>query len=387
VPARLAGTWSRARDQLAAIPATASLFLKPDGSAWQEGERFRQPRLAALLRRLATEGVRTLYTGGVAAAIERDMAANGGFVTAADLAGYRPQEGVVVRTPYRGYEVASAGGRAWGNTLTEMLNILGHFELQRADPTAREVEILARVIAQALEDRPQQLGTLKPKVDGFALEMLSSREFAAERAGQIRAALSAGRGSAPSAGSDDDTHDTSHLSVMDAEGNAVALTMSIGPSFGTRAATAELGFLYGYSYRMRSDPTPNARDLTEMTPTIISREGQPLLTIGGAGSERIPSAILQVVSNVIDRGWPLERAMTAPRISAIRSAVRMQPGFADAIETELERRGFTVETIEPTDARHAGLVHAVYRDPETGRLLGAADLGDGGSAGGVGSRE
>ena len=382
VPERLAGTWRRTRDQLAGSAGAARTFLKPDGSTWSAGERFRQPALARVLRQLADSGVEVLYRGGIADAIARDMARNRGFVTAADLAGYRAQDGVIVRTRYRGHEVASAGGRAWGNTMTEMLNILGNFELRRGPPDAREVELFARVIAQALEDRPQQLGTLRPKPDGLPLETLSSPEFAKERAERIRRAMAGepvphGAGPAP-----DQAGDTSHLSFMDTEGNAVALTMSIGPSFGTRVATEELGFLYGYSYRMRSDPTPGARDLTEMTPTIVSRDGQPVLVIGGAGSERIPSAILQVLSNRIDRDWPLGRALLAPRISAVDTMVRMQPGFPAAIRRALEIRGFQVEIIARDDPRHAGLVHAVGYDPASGRFTGAADRDDSGSAAG-----
>ncbi|MEZ4455173.1 MAG: gamma-glutamyltransferase [Gemmatimonadales bacterium] len=383
VPARLAAAFARTRTALAATPGAARHFLKPDGSAYREGERFRQPALAALLRRLAADGVEALYHGTVAEAIAAEMRAGGGFVTAADLAAYRVQDGVVVRTPYRGYDVASAGGRAWGNTLTEMLNILGNFPPPRGEPDPAGAELLARIVAQSLEDRPQQLGTLKPKLDGFPLDTLSSAPFAADRANRIRAAL--GRGPAAAEGGSGD-HDTSHLSVMDAEGNAVALTMSIGPTFGTRIASAESGFLFGYSYRMRSDPTPNARDLTEMTPTIVSSGGRPVLVIGGAGSERIPSAILQVMSNVIDRGWSLPRAMTAPRLSAAGAVIRLQPGFRPDVATALAAQGFRIETIAPDDPRHAGLVHAVARDPATGRFLGAADAGDSGSAGGPGAR-
>jgi gamma-glutamyltranspeptidase / glutathione hydrolase len=380
VPDRLAGTWARVRDQLARSEGAAANFLKPDGSTWKAGERFRQPVLARLLRRLADSGVAVLYHGAVAETIAHDMAGHGGYVTAADLAGYRAQDGMIVHTDYRGYDVASAGGRAWGNTLAEMLGILSHFELRNGPPDAREVELLARVIAQSLEDRPQQLGTLKPKADGLPLETLSSPAFAAERAERIRTAL----GGPPPSGGRAPNHegDTSHLSVMDAEGNAVALTMSIGPSFGTRVSTPALGFIYAYSYRMRSDPTPNARDLTEMTPTIISRNGRPVLTIGGAGSERIPSAIMLVASNVIDRGWSLERAMAAPRLAAVDSLIRLHPEFPDAIRQALEARGFVVETIPHGDARHAGLVHAVQYNRTTGRFTGVADADDGGSAAG-----
>ena len=314
VPPRLAATWQQTRAALAKHPGAAKNFLKPDGSTWQAGEAFRQPNLARVLRQIATEGVAVFYRGAIAEAMVRDIASNGGFVQKQDLQNYRAQPGVVVRTDYRGFKIASAGGRAWGNTLAEMLNILTHFTLGQTEPTTDEIELLARVIAQAMEDRPQEIGTLKPKQNGYSLPKLSSPAFAAQRAELIRRKLLPGK--QPVAPNEEETHDTTHLSVLDAAGNAVSLTTSIGPSFGARVATPELGFLYAHSYKMRSDPTPNTRDLTEMTPTIVVRQNQPLLALGGAGSERIPTAILQVLSNVLDRGWSLEQAMRAPAFSA-----------------------------------------------------------------------
>jgi gamma-glutamyltranspeptidase/glutathione hydrolase len=289
------------------------------------------------------------------------------------------QPGVAVRADYRGSQVVSAGGRAWGNTLAEMLNILAHFEPGQAAPTAEEIEALARVIAQALADRPQELGTLKPRPDGYPLSLLSSPAFAAQRAALIRQKLPP-RPAIPQSRNDEEWGDTTHLAVMDAAGNAVSLTTSIGPAFGARVATPELGFLYAHSYRMRSDPRPRARDLTEMTPTIVFRQGQPLLALGGAGSERIPSAILQVLSNVLDRGWTLEQAMRAPRIFCVGQKLRLHEGFAPALIEVLHSRGFEIEMVLPNAARHQGLVHAAQYDPATKTWFGAADPGDSGSA-------
>jgi gamma-glutamyltranspeptidase/glutathione hydrolase len=312
----------------------------------------------------------------------RDVAAHGGFWRKEDLLNYRAQPGVVVRSVYRGYQVVSAGGRAWGNTLSEMLNILSHFKLSQGEPTADEIELLARVIAQALADRPQELGTLKPKPDGYPLRLLSSPAFAAERAELIRQRLRSGSSNAPPGPPEGGTTntDTTHLSVMDAAGNAVSLTTSIGPSFGARVATPELGFLYAHSYRMRSAPQPRERDLTEMTPTIVFKDGQPLLAVGAAGSERIPSAILQIISNALDRRWTLERAMLAPRIFCVEQKLRLHPGFASAAIEALRDRGFEIEIVPPDAARHQGLAHAVQYDPLTKTYSGAADPGDSGSA-------
>lgn len=377
VPPRLAASWASARQRLADDKGAATIFLKADGSAYQAGDLFRQPRLAETLRRIAEFGAGDFYRGAIAKTIARNVEQHGGFIRQKDLERYRAQAGILVRADYRGHQVVSAGGRAWGNTLAEMLNILDHFKIG-AEPTAEEIEIIARIIAQAMDDRPQEIGTLKPKAGGYALAQLSSREFAKQRAELIRKKLTPSQPSIER--QPDESHDTTHLSVMDAAGNVVSLTTSIGPAFGARVATPELGFLYGHSYRMRSDPAPRSRDLTEMTPTVVFRRGQPVLTIGGAGSERIPTAILQVISNVIDRGWALERAMEAPRIFCLGNKLRMHAGFSAEMMETMRARGFEIEVVELGAARHQGLIHAVSFNPKSGEFTGAADREDSGNA-------
>jgi gamma-glutamyltranspeptidase/glutathione hydrolase len=378
VPPRLAATWASAREALRSNPGAAQNFLKPDGSAYQTGEVFRQPRLAQVLRQVAVSGAGAFYRGPIADAIARDVDRRGGFIRKQDLENYRAQPGVVVRATYRGYEVATAGGRAWGDTLVEMLNILDQFSIGHAAPTGQEVEILARVMAQALADRPQEIGSLKPKKDGYHLATLSSRQFGVERATLIKQQLLAPSGTQRQG----EQHDTTHLSVIDEAGNTVALTTSIGPSFGSRMATPELGFLYAHSYRMRADPTPGSRDETEMTPTILFRDNKPALAIGAAGSELIPTAILQIISNLVDRGYTLEQAFSAPRIFCLNRRLRVQVGFPAALSDYLRARGFELEQATPDSTFHSGLAQAVQYDPATGEYFGAADPQADGSAAG-----
>jgi len=383
VTPNVAAIWQNGREQLAGNAGASAAYLKPDGSAYEEGEVFKNPQVARVLRALAESGPEVFYRGWIAEAIVKDAKKNGGYIRASDLEDYAPQPATVVRTSYRGYEIVTLGRHAWGNTLAEMLNILGHFRLRPGGPTTRDVELFARIIRQALDDRPQLLGSLKPKPGGYALEEISSTEFAAQRAEQIRREMeSAG---VPPSAPDDSTErgETTHLSAMDAEGNAVALTTSIGPRFGSRVATPELGFLYAHSYRMRSDPTPHERDLTEMTPTIVLRDGRPILAIGAAGSAMIPGAILHVLSYVIDRGYPLEKAMQAPRIAWSGSTLRVHEDWPRAFAERLRARGFTKMDVLPrTINRHLGIVQAVLLDEKSGEFVGAADpVYDGAAAG------
>jgi len=373
--------WVSTRERLARNSGAAQSYLKEDGSAYQPGDVFSNPRLARALRQIAESGPKAFYRGAAAQAMVRDARENGGYLQPRDLREFRALRSVVHRTTYRSYEVLAVGRRAWGGTLMEMLNILDHFTLGPGEPTAEEIEILARSVAQAIADRPQEVGTLKPKPQGVPLEEISSREFAGRRAEQIKRQLT----TPPQAMAPDkpvEPGETTHLAVMDAEGNAVSLTTSIGPRFGARVASPELGFLYAHSYRMRSDPTPLARDETEMTPTIVLRNGRPVLAIGAAGSERIPAAILQVISNVIDRGQPLHAAVNSPRIFCLGNKLRLDARFSPTVAAALRRRGFDVEVTPHELSRHLGIVHAVQYDPRTGEYLGTADpVYDGAAAG------
>lgn len=374
VTPRVADIWAREADRLGRNPGARLNYLKPDGSPYKGGEVFRHPRLAQLFRTLARSGPEKFYRGAIAAAMVRDVREHGGFLGAADLRDYQPEAGAVVRTTYRNCEVLTLGRHAWGNTLAEMLNILGHFSISRGEPAAPEVELMARTIAQALDDRPQVLGSLAPKREGYPLDLISSREFARERAERIRRRLE----ESPVPGAETKPvqppeGDTTHVSVMDAEGNAVALTTSVGPHFGARVVTPELGFSYAHSYRMESGVDASGRDLTEMTPTIVLRDGRPWVAIGAAGSERIPAAILQVLSNLLDRGYGLEKAVAAPRVFCVANRLRIQDEFPAATVTALRGRRFEVEIVPREFSRHVGIVQAVLYDPASGEYVGAAD--------------
>lgn len=369
VTPRLAEIFAAERAKLASDPGARRHFLRSDGAPYAAGETLRQPALAETLRRLARGGTRAFYGAEAGAALAGDLAA--GFVRAADLAAYRPGEGLLVRGRFRDATVISLGRHAWGNTLAELLNIASHFEFAPGGPDPREVELLTRIIAQAMEDRPQFLRTLAPKAGGVPLEQLPAAELARERAERIRAAL--GRPVRREAGpAPDDGHDTTHLSTIDREGNAVALTTSIGPRFGAGVAHPELGFFYAHSYQMAGGTAkPGARDLTEMSPCIALRDGGQVLSLGAAGSERIPPSVMQVLVNRLGRGWPLERSVRAPRVFCERTRVRLHEELRGA-DRHLQALGFAVEVAEGI-ARHLGIVHAVEFDPRTGVLDGAAD--------------
>ena len=370
VTAAVAKDWRAREAVFRSDPGASRWYLKPDGSAYREGEIYRNPPLARLLRILATSGPDPFYAGEIAETIAGDVSGNGGFLRLEDLRDYEAPEAGIIESKYRSLRTASASVRAWGNTMAEMLNIQNHFAISPGEPKPDEVLVQALVIAQALADRPQGLETLAPKPGGFPIEQLSSPEFAAGRAKLIRRRL---RGEIPlnPGGEPPADHDTTHVSVMDAGGNAVALTTSIGPAFGAGVVSPELGFFYAHSYRMRSHPAPDARDDTEMTPTIVFQNRRPWLAIGAAGSQRIPPAIYQVIANLVDRRYPLRRAVSAPRLYAVGAKVWLEAGFSDEVVRLLRDRGYQV-VMDPKSF-HLGRVHAVLYNAATGRYEGAAD--------------
>ncbi|MGH9792982.1 MAG: gamma-glutamyltransferase family protein [Candidatus Acidiferrales bacterium] len=380
----IAEIFSAEREKLTRNLGAAANFLKPDGSTYAAGEIFKQPRLARTLKEIARRGPATLYRGALGKALVKDVTANGGYVRESDLRAYEALAGVVHRANYRGYEVLTAGRRAWGGTLVEMLHILAQFEIGRGEPTSQELEILARTIAQAIADRPQQVGSLTSKPVGYTLEEMATPEFGRKRAELVRKQLSQPASGSPAQSNPlRDGHETTHLSVIDAEGNAVALTTSIGPRFGDGLATLELGFLYAHSYRMDGEPMPRLRDETEQTPTIVLKNGRPVLALGAAGSARIPGTVLQVISNVVDRGWPLEGAVAAPRLYCQGVNVRIHEGFPPQTLDALRAAGLKLDVVkQASHARHVGIVHAVAFDPASGEFTGMADPAYDGAAAG-----
>lgn len=358
----------RYQETLVLYPGTRRHFFKPDGSPYSRGERFVQPALARTLRILAREGTAALYRGELARSFVSDMQRNGGLVTLDDLARYRPRAGEIVEGSYRGYRVVARGGNCDGASVIQMLQMLEHFPLARYRPEDPEyIHILAQVL---------YLGRIDELVPDW---IQVSPAHAARRVREIdleRVLPMATRGGETRQG------ETHHFSVVDSQGNAVAITQSIGPQFGAKAASPELGFFYGYSYDMNDDPVPFKREKTEQSPTMVLAGDRPFLVLGAAGSGRIPGAVVRTVVNVVDHGMTLEDALAAPRWFWAEDGLRMENlGLGEALLDRLRRYGYEVRLYEGRDP-YFGSVHAVFLDPATGVLYGAGDPRDHGGGGG-----
>lgn len=395
------------RLQLTRYPGTRAHFYKADGSPYREGEVFRQPALARTLRILAREGTRALYHGSLAQAVVADMEEHGGLIRLDDLEGYEPEEGPVVRGSYRNYEIVSRGGNCDGASVIEMLQILEHFQLADYDPADPEyIHILAQAlyiggldeyVSDWIQVSKAHAARRVREIDLHRALPVPVRDPGASRAPSVTVGDSGAPrtlhvpapdpGTPPARGPslpapDVPGGDTNHVSVVDAAGNAVSITQSIGPRFGSKVVNPELGFFYAYSYDMNDDPVPGQREKTEQSPTMLLKDGGPFLVLGSAGSARIPGSIVATTVNVIDHGMSLEEALAAPRWFLMGGELRIEASHLShpVLET-LEGLGYTLSAYDGLDGYFAK-VHAVLVDPATGELRGGSDPRDLGAAGG-----
>jgi gamma-glutamyltranspeptidase/glutathione hydrolase len=393
------------RESLSRGPEAAGIFLLPDGSPPPPGYRLRQADLARTLRRVADRGPGGFYRGPVARAIAKDMARRGGLITEEDLRGYR----AVVRRPiegrYRGYRIVttpppSSGGVA----LLETLNILEGFDLGAAGRgSSASLHLIAEAERRAFADRAVHLGD--PDFVEVPTAVLVSKEYAALRAKDLdprRASSSAELGAGnpwpvnsgtadapPPAGRlSTESPDTNHFSVVDAAGNAVAVTYTLNSNFGARRVARGTGVLLNNEMDDFSIApgvpnqfelvgseanaiAPGKRMLSSMTPTLVEREGRLVLVAGAPGGPTIISTVLQIVLNVIDFDMDPMAAVCAGRVHHQwrPDELRVEPGaLAADVVANLEARGHRV-----VETRPFGAAHVIGRDQATGAWLGAAD--------------
>lgn len=346
-------------------PGTVKHFFKEDGSCLEEGDVLVQPGLAKTLDILAEEGSGALYKGQIAQAIVRDMEANHGLIRAQDLEAYQPLKGEIVEGNYRGHKIVSRGGQCDGASVIEVLQILEEFDLAGyavTDPVYLHILAQALYIGHADEYLPDWQQVSKE------LALRRVREIDLDRALPVPIRIPKKEGQ------------TNHLSVIDAEGNAVALTQSIGPSFGSKVVNPELGFFYAYSYDMNDEPRPFQREKTSQSPTFLFKGNKLFMVLGSAGSSRIVSSIVHTVVNVIDHGMTLKEAVSHPRLFLHEGELRLEAfHLSDSALDRLEGLGYRIKAYGNLDGWF-GRVHAL----QVGRQIsGAADPRDFGAAKGV----
>ena len=364
-------------DYVRGNPEASRIYLATDGMPYEAGERLSNPDYARTLRTLAEHGPDDFYTGSLASRVSQDLAANGSFVTAEDLAEYAFRDVQPVEGTYRDYRVVSSPPPHGGPTLVAILNILEGFDLASLEHnSAAYIYLVSMAMKAAFADRNPYIAD--PEFADVPLAWMTSKERALEWQQTIRADEPITVTFAPP-----EPPDTTHVSVMDRWGNCVALTHSLGSSSGV--ITPGLGFMYNNSMvnfnPVASHPNsiaPRKSRTTGMTPTIIYKGDRPVMVIGAPGATRIITSLAQVIVNVLDHGMTVSDAVLPPRFDCQGDLIKCQARIPEYVCAEIRKR----HPVMRLPQSHGGLalVHAIVADPETGELTGAADSGAGGMA-------
>lgn len=381
---------ARAAKDLAKDPTAAAIFFH-DGKPLGAGARLTQKDLAASLSAIAAGGPDAFYKGTIAARIVEASAAGGGILSLEDFTSYTVTEETPVRCSYRDYLIISAPPpSSGGTTICQIMNILEGYPLAEFGwHSAKSVHVMAEAMRHAFVDRNFSLGD--PAFVKNPLDRLLSEGYAAE----IRAAIDMGKaarsadvqpGTPPHGGTQ-----TTHYSVVDAAGNAVAVTYTVNALFGAGVIAGNTGFflndemddftikpgtanLFGLVQGQANAIAPGKRPLSSMSPTIVLRDGKPFMVLGSPGGSRIISIVVQVLLNVIDHRMTIQEAVNAPRIHHqwLPDQITVEP-FALSPDTKaiLEAMGHKIVV-----QSEWGAAEAILIGPEAAEEAGPADSGN-----------
>ncbi|MBX9710667.1 MAG: gamma-glutamyltransferase [Xanthobacteraceae bacterium] len=370
--------------RLAKWPSSAKIFSKPDGTSLGNGDTLVQSDLASTLDAIAAKGPRGFYEGPVAEKLVAGIRDAGGIISTDDLKSYRP----VIREPvhgnYRGYDIVSMPLPSSGGTvLLETLNILEGFQLNEMGVQSVDaLHVTIEAMKRAYADRARYLGD--PAFVNAPLTQLLSKDYAAKQ----RAAIDMAKATPAKAIFAPAPHEgvnTTHFSVVDADGNAVSNTYTLNFSYGVGLVAEGTGVLlnnelddftaapgasnaYGLVGYEANLPGPGKRPLSSMSPTIVLKGDKPVLVTGSPGGSRIISTVLQVIVNVLDNGMTIAQAVDAPRLHHqwLPDEVRVEEGFPQAVIDGLRAKGHNI--VKPMGQTSANSIAAT-----TNGWLGAPD--------------
>jgi gamma-glutamyltranspeptidase/glutathione hydrolase len=371
--------------RLAKWPASAKIFARADGTPLQEGDRLVQGDLAATLTAVAEQGSRGFYEGPVAEKLAKAIRDAGGIMTADDLKSYQPLIRAPVRGTYRGYDIVSMPLPSSGGTvLLETLNILEGFRLSDLEQgSAASLHLLIEAMKRAYADRARYLGD--PAFVKAPTNILLAKDYATKLRAEIDPERATPADKVTAALPPREGSNTTHYSVVDSQGNAVANTYTLNFSYGVGMVAEGTGVLLnnelddftatpgasnafglvGYEANL---PGPGKRPLSSMSPTIVLKDNKPVLVTGSPGGSRIISTVLQVVVNVLDYHMDVAAAVAAPRLHHqwMPDDVKVEPGFPEEVLTVLRAKGHSV-----TDSMGYSSANSIF--VTANGLLGAPD--------------
>jgi len=357
--------------------ASKKIYFKDDGTLRVPGEILKNPDMAETYRRIAREGVDDFYTGAIAADMVADMQANGGLITAEDLAAVQPEDSQPIWGEYRGLKIATNPPPGGGVMVLEMLNILENFDLRAMGHNSADyITTVSEAMKIATVDKDKHLGD--PRFVEVPVAQLLDKDYAREMAARIKSGekTHVPRLGADEAGGGPESKDTTHVSTVDAMGNCVAMTHSLGMPSGV--VTEGLGFMYNGCMGV-FDPRPGNPDslapgksrFTAMSPTMVFRDGKPYFVVGAPGGTFITMGVLQAILNVIDFGMDAQQAVSAPRFCTTSNTIDVANRIPRFVEAELTDRGYPVRRTYLS--YHFAGVHAVRISD--GKWDGGADPG------------
>ncbi len=362
-------------ERLAFTESGRRIYFHDDGSLRRIGETLRNPDLARSLRRIADGGAAEFYTGSMATEIAADIAANGGLLSAEDLANYQTVWGDPLRSSYRGRDIATNRPPGGGVMVAQMLNVLSHFDLEHLGHNSIDyVRTVSEAMKFATADKDAHVGD--PEFVDVPLDRLLSADHSAVLASRIRsgdrAEVSRMQGEPP---------DTTHVCVIDGDGNAMTMTHSLGMPSGV--ITDGLGFMYNGCMGV-FDPrpgragslAPGKRRFSSLCPTMVFRDGALEFVVGAPGGTQIAIGVTQVLLNLIDFDMPILDAIAAPRFSGTSNAIDVSNRIPRSVTDPLAEEGY--EIIRWPQSYAFALVHGIAVTPSG--LRGAADPGGDGMA-------
>ncbi|WP_275287925.1 gamma-glutamyltransferase [Halomonas elongata] len=386
VPPRFVAGVNDTRERLEKWESSRKMFFKEDGSAYEAGDTFRQPDLAATLKRIAEQGAREFYEGETAELIADEMQRHDGLITREDLAGYQPEIREPSHGTYRGHDIyAMSPPSSGGAHIVQMLNILEDYPIpEMGFNSADTIHVMAEAMKRAYADRSEYLGDTD-FVD-VPLEGITSKAYADELREQIdMASATPSDDIAPGKPLPYESNETTHFSIADDDGLAVSNTYTINFSYGSGIAVEGAGFLlnnemddfsakpgvpnaYGLIGGEANKIEPGKRMLSSMTPTIVKRDGKNFLITGSPGGSRIITTTLQVLMNVIDHDMNIQSAVSAPRIHHqwLPDEIRIEAGISPDTLELLEGKGHTISQQSAMGAAQSIVI-------DDGRFFGGAD--------------
>jgi gamma-glutamyltranspeptidase/glutathione hydrolase len=371
--------------RLAKWPSSVKVFARADGTSLQDGDKLVQSDLAATLQAISLQGPSGFYEGAVADKLAGSIRQAGGIMTADDLKNYRPVIRTPVRGTYRGFDIVSMPLPSSGGTvLIEALNILEGYRLQEMGAgSVNALHLTTEAMKRAYADRARYLGD--PAFVNVPIDTLIAKDYAAKQRASIDTDKATPWTDALSATPPREGSNTTHFSVVDRYGNAVSSTYTLNFSYGVGLVAEGTGVLlnnelddftaapgasnaYSLVGFEANLPGPGKRALSSMSPTIVLKDGKPVLVTGSPGGSRIISTVLQVILNTLDYGMNVAAAVSAPRLHHqwLPDEIRIERGFPPQTLDGLRAKGHKVT--EPLGQTSANSI-AITKDG----LLGAPD--------------